>query len=143
MFKTIKKASENFCIHQLRLPYEICDKISNEKSLIVYMDIDAQDSNKYRVYFASEPDLMQKVATIFLDEKNSNEESLINMTLETINLIVGSAKVIAQEDEVENSYNINTPFFEKNGQFDFDFDDSIVFKIQNKEMLIAIKELND
>lgn len=142
MFKTIKKASENFCIHQLRLPYEISSGICSENALITYIDIDAKDSSKYRIYFASEPTLMQKVVTIFLEEEDSDEESLINMTLETANLIVGSAKVIASEDEVENSYNINTPHFEKNGKFDFEYDESILFDIQNEKMFLAIKALN-
>jgi len=140
MLKTIIQASENFCIHQIREPHVIRDGINKKRTLIAYIDIDAQDGKKHRVYIASDKNFMQRISKLFLEEDESDEETLIDMTLETTNMIVGSAKVISEEAD-ENPYTINTPYFEKIDNFDFEYDDAKIVKIENDEMIIAIKEL--
>jgi len=140
MLKTIIQASENFCVHQIREPHVVCDDINEKRTLIAYIDIDTQDGKKHRVYIACDENFMQRISKLFLEEDESDEETLIDMTLETTNLIVGSAKVIAEEAN-ENPYTINTPYFEKIGNFDFSYDEAKTIKIENDEMIIAIKEL--
>ena len=140
MLKTIIQASENFCIHQIRLPHVVGNGINEKRTLIAYIDIDTQDNKKHRVYIASELSFMQRISKLFLEEDESDEETLIDMALETANLIVGSAKVIAEEAN-ENPYTINTPFFEKIDSFDFEYDEAKIIKVENDEMIIAIKEL--
>ncbi|MEA2100604.1 MAG: chemotaxis protein CheX [Campylobacterota bacterium] len=141
MLKTISEALENFCIHQIRLPYTISAEISDKESLITYIDIDTMAGDKYRVYIASEENFMQRISKIFLEEDKSDLETLIDMSLETTNLVVGSAKVIAEEAD-ENPYVINTPHFIKVGIFDLDYDQAKLLKIQDDEIIIAIKGLN-
>lgn len=140
MLKTIIQASENFCIHQIRVPHVISDGINEKITLIAYIDISAQDGKKHRIYIASDKNFMQRISKLFLEEDESDEETLIDMTLETVNLIVGSAKVIAEEAD-ENPYTINTPHFEKIDNFDFAYDEAKIVKVENDEMIIAIKEL--
>ncbi len=140
MLKTILQASENFCIHQLRLPFTVNKSLTKKRTLIAYIDIDTHDNKKYRVYIASEHGLIQKISKLFLEEDESDEETLIDMLLETTNLVVGSAKVIAEEEN-ENSYTINTPHFEKIDVFNFAYDDARAIKVQGDKMIIAIKEL--
>jgi hypothetical protein len=141
MLKTFIEASENFCIHQIRSPHKLSDGDTKKRTLIAYIDIDVDDGRKHRVYFASEPGFMQRISKLFLEEDESDEETLIDMTLETTNLIVGSAKVIAEEAN-ENTYTIATPHFIKLDIFDLEYDDAKVITIENDEMIIAIKELN-
>jgi len=140
MLKTIIQASENFCIHQIRVPHSVNDGIHEKRTLIAYIDIDTKDSKTYRVYIASDFNFMQRVSKLFLEEDESDEETLMDMTLETTNLIVGSAKVIAEELGI-NSYTIGTPNYVKTDKFDLDFDDVKTIKIEDDEMIIAIKEL--
>jgi len=141
MLKTIQTASENFCIHQIRVKHQIDNSISKKKTLIAYIDINTQNSKIYRVYIASDESFMQRISYLFLEEEKSDEETLIDMTLETANLIIGSAKVIAEEEN-KNPYTIGTPHFEKFGEFDFEVDQAKTIKIENDEFTIAIKELN-
>jgi len=141
MLKTIIEASENFCIHQIREKHVVNDEISKTRTLIAYIDIDTHSGQKHRVYIASDSNFMQRVSKLFLEEDESDEETLIDMTLETTNLIVGSAKVIAEEAD-ENTYTINTPHFEKIDIFDFEYDQAKLIKIENDELIIAIKELS-
>lgn len=84
---------------------------------------------------------MQRVSYLFLEEE-SDEETLIDMTLETANLIIGSAKVIAEELD-ENPYTINTPHFIKIGKFDLEYDSAKTITVNEDEVTIAIKELHD
>jgi hypothetical protein len=142
MLDTIEEAAKNFCIHQIREPYELNSGTThNKRTFIAYIDIDTQDNKKYRVYIASDEPFMQRVSKLFLEEDKSDEETLKDMTLETANLIIGNAKVIAQEAD-KNTYTIGTPKFEKIGTFDFDFNDSKTIKIDDDELTIAIKELD-
>jgi len=139
MFNTIIEATQNFCIHQMRDEFVITDNINKERTLIAYIDIDAFDGQKHRVYLSAEKSFVQKVSMVFLEEEQSDEETLQDMLLETTNLIVGSAKVLAEGSN--EPYNINTPFFEKEGSFDYEYDHATTFSIQNYTLSIAIKEI--
>jgi hypothetical protein len=142
MLSTIEEASKNFCIHQIRAPHTVKDGITDKRTLIAYIDIDTPEGSKYRVYLASDEKFMQRVSYLFLEEEESDEETLIDMTLETANLIIGSAKVIAEEKN-ENPYTIQTPHFEKIGSFDFEYDEAKRICVEDDELIIAIKELNE
>ena len=140
MFNTIIQASENFCTHQIRTPYVLKNELHKKRTLIAYIDINTQDTKKYRVYLAPDINFAQRISKIFLEEDESDEETLIDMVLETTNMIIGSAKVIA-EDIDENPYTINTPHFEKIANFEYIYNEIKIIKIQDDEMIIAIKEL--
>lgn len=141
MLATIEEALKNFCTHQIREEFEISNDICKKRTFIAYIDIVTTDDLKYRVYIASDQNFIQRISTILLEEDESDEETLMDMTLETANMIVGSAKVIA-EDEAKNPYTIGTPNFEKIGDFDIFCQDFKTVKIQNDELTIAIKEIN-
>ncbi|MCD6258331.1 MAG: chemotaxis protein CheX [Helicobacteraceae bacterium] len=141
MINTILKAGENFCIHQIRLPYEVSDTINKTRTLIAFIDIDTNNGEKHRVYIASEPGFVQRVSKLFLEEDESDEETLIDMALETVNLIVGSAKVLAQETN-ETPFTIGTPVYDKQDTFNHDFDEAKVIKVENDTMILAIKVIN-
>ena len=140
MLSTIEEASKNFCIHQIRAEHSIKDGVCDKRTLIAYIDIDVEDGSKHRVYIASDQKFMQKVSFLFLEEEESDEETLIDMTLETANLIIGSAKVLAEEAQ-KNPYTIQTPHFEKIGAFDFEYDKAKCISIDDAQLMIAIKEL--
>jgi hypothetical protein len=141
MLHTIIQATQNFCTHQIRLESTLDDRVTKKRTLIAYIDIDTQETKRYRVYLACEEGFIQKVSKLFLEEDESDEETLIDMALEMTNLIIGSAKVISEESN--NPYTINTPFFEKIGTFDFDYDQAKSVIVGEDELTIAIKESND
>ncbi|MFT5661066.1 MAG: hypothetical protein ACI9TV_001712 [Sulfurimonas sp.] len=142
MLSTIIQASENFCIHQIRVPHILCDEISKTRTLIASIDIETASGEKHRVYIASDSKFMQRVSNLFLEEDDSDEETLIDMTLEIANLIVGSAKVIAEEEN-SNTYIIGTPSFKKFDSFDFEYDQVKTIKIEDDILIVAIKKLRN
>ncbi|MDY0117682.1 MAG: chemotaxis protein CheX [Sulfurimonadaceae bacterium] len=141
MLETIIKAAENFCIHQIREPYTISQRLEKKRTLIAYIDIETVGSTQYRVYIAFDPLFVQKIAKVFLEEDESDEETLIDMALETVNLIVGNAKVLVQSTQ-KGSFNIETPHFVKFDTFSMVGKVAQVFTIDSHTMTIAIKELD-
>lgn len=141
MLETIEEAAINFCIHQIREQHTIKEGPTQKRTLIAYIDLDAENGKRYRAYIASDYNFMQRVAKLFLEEDASDEETLCDMTLETANLIIGSAKVIAEERQ-ENPYTINTPHFVKSGVFDLECDEAKTLQVGEDELTIAIKELD-
>jgi len=140
MLNIIEKATENFCTHQLGISCAKKESFHlNKRTLIAYIDVNI-DNKVYRVYVAPDEKCVQNIALLFLDEDHSDEETLQDMTLETTNLIVGSAKVIAQESG--HSFEIETPFFEKIGEFDLPYDSIQAMALGENELIIAIKELD-
>ncbi len=140
MFSTIIEAAKNFCIHQIRLSHLTHDEKQKGRTIIAYIDVDADNGLHYRVYLSADETFIQRVSKLFLEEDESDEQTLIDIALETTNIIVGSAKVLAENSD--NAYTIQTPHFEKIGDFDYDYDEMKVIQIENDKLTIAIKELN-
>ena len=67
MLKSIIIATENFCIHQIREKHTLNDSIPNTKTFIAYIDIEANDSKKYRVYIAVDHGFAQRVSKLYLE----------------------------------------------------------------------------
>ncbi|MBT5935121.1 chemotaxis protein CheX [Sulfurimonas sp.] len=141
MIDTIEEALKNFCTHQIREEFEISNEICKKSTFIAYVDIQTADNIKYRVYIAYDQNFIQRISTIFLEEDKSDKATLIDMALETANMIIGSAKLIS-EAQAENPYTMGIPNFEKIGDFDITCQDFKTIKIQNDELTIAIKEIN-
>ncbi len=139
MFNTILKAAENFCIHQIRSEHTVNEASTDLRTVIAYIDTKSEHSSTYRVYVACDEVLIQQLSELFLGEDESDEETLIDMALETANMIVGSAKVLASEEE-DIHFNISTPHFVKIDPFDLECDEKRLIEVNGQSMIIAIKE---
>lgn len=138
MFDIVVEALENFCIHQIREPYYIQSDISNLRTIIAYIDVKSPSSSDYRVYLGAKHGFAQKVAAIMLEEQESDEETLIDMMLESANLIIGSAKVL-YNDRCGGDYILGTPVYEKTGNFDIAYDYAKILNIGEDSIIVAIK----
>lgn len=140
MLPIIVHAAENFCQHQLRLPSQRAQSPLQKRTLIAYIDVETNESEQYRVYIGCDAELLQTITKTFLDEDESDEETLINMLLETTNMIVGSSKVLAQES-YDTSLTIATPFFLSENLENESIHEKHCIAIENNTMLIALKRL--
>ncbi|MGZ5208381.1 MAG: chemotaxis protein CheX, partial [Sulfuricurvum sp.] len=130
----------NFYVHQIKLPYSIKLPLPKKRTLLAYLDIESKNGEKHRVYIGCDDILIQCIAEIFLGEELSDTETLKDMLLEITNMIVGSAKVLAQE-QMKNSFTISTPHFFDHNQFTLTTDENYIFTVGEGEMIIAIKAL--
>lgn len=140
MLPTILQAAENFCIHQIGLPHTTTGLSDKKRTLIAYLDIETKSGSKHRAYLGCDNVLIQYIAEIFLGEENSDEETLTDMLLETTNMIIGSAKVIAESSDI-NPFTISTPHFLIEDYFTMPYDGIHTVQVANGEMMIAIKAL--
>ena len=139
MLSHIVTAAENFCTHQMRKTYSFCPDIPKMRMFIAYIDI-VEQKNTHRVYIAISQKLLQYLCEIFLFEEDCDDLTLQDMLLETTNMIVGNAKVLAQEGEDRSYFTIQTPHFSEVKKFNEVCDSQITLKIKNSKLLLAIKE---
>lgn len=140
MLPIIVQAAENFCLHQLRLPYHRISDLSQKRTFLAYIDIEAHDGTSQRVYIGCDRALIQTIAETFLGEDESDDQTLIDMLLETTNMIVGSAKVLAEESH-KISMSIMTPFFVSDETSKSDLEEIQNLSVETGEMMIALKRL--
>lgn len=140
MLPTILQAAENFCIHQIALPHTTDSDSEKKRTLIAYLDIETANGEKHRTYIGCDSVLIQHIAEIFLGEDSSDKETLTDMLLETTNMIIGSAKVIAEESD-NHPFSISIPQFFKEDYFTMPLDGAHTIEIANGQMTIAIKAL--
>lgn len=140
MLSIIIQAAENFCQHQLHLPFKQTVKASKKRTFFAYIDIDVQNSNRHRVYIGCDDVLIQTIVEIFLGENNSDEQTIIDMLLETTNMIVGSAKILAKES-YDISFAILTPFFVSNTILIESMEYVQHLDVKNGTMILALQRL--
>jgi len=140
MLPIIVQAAENFCHHQLCLPFERTTSFSQKRTLLAYIDIEAVDGSVHRAFIGCDTILIQAIAETFLGEDESDEQTLIDMLLETTNMIVGSAKVLAEES-YETSISIMTPFFSSTTIGEGDLEEIQHLRVEDGEMIIALQRL--
>lgn len=139
MLPIIVEAAENFCKHQICLPYERCELSGKTRTLLASIDIDTPEGLQ-RAYVGCDATLIQMIAEIFLGEEESDQQTLIDMLLETANMIVGSAKVLAKE-AYEQSFTIATPFLVPEEFEQLQPDAFQCIGVDGGAMLIALKRL--
>lgn len=140
MINYIETAAENFSTHQLQSSFEKIAQHPKMRTFIAYIDVSMSNGGKKRVYLACEENLLKEIAELFLQEKIDDEETLRDFALETANMVIGSAKVIAEKEDID-PFTISTPIFEKIDYFDVDVDSQSVVKINDNIAIIALKEL--
>jgi CheY-specific phosphatase CheX len=140
MLNTIVEAAKNFCRDQLGI-----DTIEQKEdhsfeggALVAYIDISMKEK-KYRVYLAAQKEFVQFVASVFLEEETSDDETIMDMAMECTNLIVGSAKVIGSKNGLE--FSISTPKIERMDRFTKEYEESILLGCEGKDLFIALNEI--
>lgn len=141
MLPIIVEAATNFCIHQIQLPYSMSASSSKKRTLLAYIDIETTKGEMHRAYIGCDENLIQTIATIFLGEENSDEETLIDMLLETTNMIVGNAKVLAGE-LYQTAMTISTPFILSQEEIEhLTIDEQQRIGVDGGEMMIGLQRL--
>lgn len=140
MLAIIIHAAENFCLHQLQLHYEQSDEDSKKRTFLAYIDIASQNNETYRVFIGCDEPLIQTITERFLGEDANDDQTLIDMLLETTNMIVGSAKVLAAEI-YETSMSIMTPFYLRESSPIENSNEKKFLTVDNGKMMIALQRL--
>jgi len=137
MIHYITKAIHEYSKHQLSLSSEVskCPQNFADESatILTYIYIMNDKNKKFKVSISYQKKLLQEIVSIFLMEDDADDATLQEMALETTNMLVGSAKIIAVEDE--NPFNIETPFLDT----EFDYTSADAVKIDAYFLCITIE----
>jgi len=139
MIDHVTTATKNFFQHQIGTQCNISEDEKQVRTVIAYIDVNSVTNTSHRIFVAIDEALLQQITELFLGESDSDEQTLLDMSLETTNMIIGSAKVLAEDSG--NSFTIATPFIKGIEPFDISCDEKRTLKVDDNMMIIAIKEL--
>jgi len=139
MISIIIEAAENFLRNQIELKTHIEKTTNKMRTVIASIDVKMDDGEDKTVYLGFSEELIKEIISVYLMENNPDEETMRDMALESTNMIVGSAKVLAEEAEKDH-FVISTPKFKAIEEFETcTCDELSVLQTSKNALLIAIK----
>ena len=120
MISIIIEAAENFLHNQIELStkrLQDLSSLSQLRTVIASIDVKMDDGEIKTVYLGFNEALIKEIVSVYLMEDDADDETMKDMALESTNMIVGSAKVLAEEAEKEH-FMITTPEFKAIEEFD-------------------------
>ncbi|MDF1880008.1 chemotaxis protein CheX [Sulfurimonas sp. MAG313] len=120
MLSIIIQAAENFLHNQIDLKTEKSTDIntfSKMRTVIASIDVKMDDGETKTIYLGFNETLIKEIISVYLMEDDADDATMQDMVLESTNMIVGSAKVLAEEAEKEH-FMITTPEFKAIEEFD-------------------------
>lgn len=142
MISLIIQAAENFLHNQIELKTEKKDKVDNlaeMRTVIASIDVQLDDGETKTVYLGFNEPLIQEIVSIYLGEDETDDQTMEDMALESTNMIVGSAKVLAEEAEKEH-FMITTPKFKAIEEFqNCECNEYSILQTPKASLIIGIK----
>ncbi len=139
MISLIVEAAENFLQHQIELSTQKVDTLSQMRTVLASIEVEMDDGETRTVYIGFNEPLIKEIVSVYLMEDDPDEDTMRDMALESTNMIVGSAKVLAEESESAH-FNISTPVFHAIKEFDTsECRELSIIKTDKASLLIGIK----
>lgn len=137
MKNAVIRATKNFCTTIL------CEELQEGKSrgkqfygtaISLYAD-----KNEHIWYLFFKRSTLNEIAKNLLFEDNLCEDDLDDLLKEICNQIIGSAKVILEEQNPHTKYQLSVPEFMGNisAPFPIKLDESLLYKIKNRTFIIG------
>ncbi len=139
MISIIIEAAENFLHNQIELSTKKTDTLSQMRTVVASIDVKMDDGEVKCIYLGYNEKLVKEIVSVYLMEDDADEQTMIDMALESTNMIVGSAKVLAEEAEKEH-FMITTPKFERIEDFNCcECSEYSILQTAKEGLVIAIK----
>ncbi len=135
MISIIIEAAENFLHNQIELKTERTEALKQLRTVIASIDVKMDDGNVKTVYLGFNERLIKEIVSVYLMEDDADDETMRDMALESANMIVGSAKVLAEEAEKEH-FMITTPKFKAIEEFEACECSELSVLLTDKEALV-------
>ena len=116
MISLIIEAAENFLHNQIELKTNKIDSLTQLRTVIASIDVKMDDGEIKCIYLGFNEALIKEIVSVYLMEDDADEQTMQDMALESTNMIVGSAKVLAEEAQKEH-FMITTPTFKAIEEF--------------------------
>jgi len=120
MISIIIEAAENFLHNQIELTTKKTNAVDTDaqtRTVIASIEVKMDDGDIKTVYLGFNEALIKKIIAVYLMEDKVDDETMQDMALESTNMIVGSAKVLAEAADKEH-FMITTPKLKAFEKFD-------------------------
>ncbi len=139
MISIIIEAAENFLHNQIDLNTKKSDSLSKLRTVIASIDVKMDNGEIKTVYLGFNETLIKEIVSVYLMEDNADDQTMQDMALEATNMIVGSAKVLAEEAEKAH-FMITTPKFKAIEEFQScDCKEFSILQTSKEALIIGIK----
>jgi hypothetical protein len=139
MISIIIEAAENFLQNQIDLKTSKADALTKLRTVIASIDVKMDNGDIKTVYLGFNEALIKEIVSVYLMEDDADEATMRDMALESANMIVGSAKVLAENAEKEH-FMITTPEFVAIEDFETcNCSDLSIIHTAKEALVIAIK----
>ncbi len=139
MVSLIVEAAENFLHDQIELKTQKSDTLSQMRTVIASIEVKMDDGDSKIVYLGFNEALIKEIVSVYLMEDDADDQTMIDMALESTNMIVGSAKVLAEEAQKEH-FMITTPQFKAIEKFDnCECSEFSILSTPKEDLVIGIK----
>ena len=142
MLSIIIEAAENFLHNQIELKTEKSNDLASfpeMRTVIAYIQVKMDDGEIKTVYLGFNESLIKEIVSVYLMEDDADEETMKDMALESTNMIVGSAKVLAENAQKEH-FMITTPEFKAIEDFkNCECSEVSIINTQKDSLVIGIK----
>lgn len=139
MISIIVEAAENFLNHQIQLQTQKVDSISEMRTVLASIEVKMDDGEIKTVYVGFNEPLIKAIVSVYLMEDDPDDTTMQDMALESTNMIVGSAKVLAEEENKDH-FMISTPTFHAFKVFEScDCRELSILKTEQESLIIGIK----
>ena len=109
MINLISTAAKNFLNEQIELKSEENHESSETRTFIASIEIELDNGETQKVFLCYDDALLRAIVDVYLGETEPDEQTLVDMALESTNMIVGSAKMLST---TKDHFNIKTPIYE-------------------------------
>jgi CheY-specific phosphatase CheX len=131
MIEIIKKSVKNY-LESLEADFKECEG----KEINGYVSkIEISGDKKADIYLVVPPKKLEYISEYWFGEKNFDAKDLTN---EIANLIIGNAKIVGSEKNV--NFNISTPEFLGEYKNNIDYDDILSFRYRDVCFYVLFKE---
>ena len=142
MISIIIEAAENFLRDQIDLKthkHNKVDSLAQMRTVIASIDIQINTGEIRTVFLGFNEALIKEIVSVYLMEDDADEQTMQDMALESTNMIVGSAKVLAEQAEKEH-FMITTPEFKAIEEFEAcDCSELSIIQTPKEALVIGIR----
>jgi len=125
--------------NEFGLKLDQCKNIPEHPAYTATIPYKSNSKDRIATIWVQKPTL-KKLSNILLFEENPDEDTLEDLTRELANFIVGHAKMLAHNQDLD--YDIKTPKFAGINKLDHKIE-TLLFKIDNHCIAIQTKEIEE
>ncbi len=139
MREIIQKAAENFFVSTLGLGFSVQDETIVSGVYVSKISL-INEGKKHLFYLCLDEALLLEISNVMFMDENPSQDTLIDLSNESANLIVGNAKILLSSGDLE-TIKLGTPEYQGYWEYEYakTFDERYFFDVENHTVFIGLE----